>query len=328
MDSYHSYPKIYQLGHAYLSELLFDEVLVEEKLDGSQFSFGKFAISPLDFAIRADIPPQFIRCRSKGAEIHVDAPEKMFVEAVRSVQNVFPLLREGWTYRAEYLAKPKHNVLAYNRVPNGHLIIFDINTGNETYLSYEEKKAEAERLGFEVVPKLYQGKIESAEFFRDLLDRESILGGQKIEGVVVKNYSRFGRDKKALMGKFVAEAFKEIHNADWKDRNPGQADILTRLVEKYKTPARWNKAIQHLREAGQLEDSPKDIGKLIQETEGDILKECEDEIKSDLWHWAWSHVRRGCTHGLPEWYKEILLKKQFENPPPDVRSENLSGLAA
>ena len=35
-----SYPKIYNLGHKYLEELFLDDVLIEEKIDGSQISFG------------------------------------------------------------------------------------------------------------------------------------------------------------------------------------------------------------------------------------------------------------------------------------------------
>ncbi len=38
--SWHSYPKIYGLGHKAITELLSDNVMVEEKIDGSQFSFG------------------------------------------------------------------------------------------------------------------------------------------------------------------------------------------------------------------------------------------------------------------------------------------------
>lgn len=33
--SYHSYPKIYAIGHSALRELFLDEVTIEEKIDGS-----------------------------------------------------------------------------------------------------------------------------------------------------------------------------------------------------------------------------------------------------------------------------------------------------
>ena len=35
-----SYPKVYNLGHKAITDLLLDPIIVEEKVDGSQFSFG------------------------------------------------------------------------------------------------------------------------------------------------------------------------------------------------------------------------------------------------------------------------------------------------
>lgn len=296
LESWHSYPAIFALGHRAVAELLLDPVLVEEKIDGSQFSFGLFEDG--------------YRARSKGAQLNIIAPDSMFKRAVEVIQGL--RLHEGWTYRAEYLMKPKHNVMAYDRIPVKHLIVFDINTGHEAYVSWEEKAEEAARLGLEVVPRLSAGVIEDLQHFRALLDTPSCLGGQKVEGVVVKNYARFGPDKKVLMGKFVSEAFKEVHAKAWRADNPTSRDILDRLIDTYKTPARWQKALQHLREAGQIEDSPRDIGLLMKEVAPDVEKECSEEIKDKLWQWAWPHIRRGIIRGLPEWYKERLLEKQFE----------------
>ena len=233
----------------------------------------------------------------------------MFAKAVKVVEGLD--LIDGWTYRTEYLQKPKHNSLAYDRIPRNYLIIFDINTGNEEYMPYIEKTQEAIRVGLEIVPILYEGMVESPEQLLSLLDTPSILGGQKIEGVVIKNYTRMGLDKKALMGKYVSEAYKEVHKAEWKKSNPTQGDVLQTLIEAYKAPARWNKAVQHLREAGELEQSPRDIGKLIVEAKADLKKECEEEIKEALYKWAIPKILRGCVAGLPEWYKEQLLKSQF-----------------
>jgi len=208
-DSWHSYPSIFAIGHRALAELLLDPVIVEEKVDGSQFSFGVFD---------QENGERVIRCRSKGAQLNIVAPEKMFAEAVGVVQSLD--LHPGWTYRAEYLKKPKHNALAYDRIPEKHLIVFDINTGHEEYMPYTRKAEECARLGLEIVPLVFEGRIENIEHFRSMIDRTSALGGQKVEGVVVKNYQRFGPDKKVLMGKFVSEAFKEVHAAEWKAANP------------------------------------------------------------------------------------------------------------
>ena len=305
MTSWHSYGKIYALGHREVKPLFDDPVVVEEKVDGSQFSFGYITNQEGELQLR---------CRSKGAELNLECPEKMFERAVETVKALQPQLHPDWTYRGEYLNRPKHNALAYDRAPDKHIIIFDIAVGEEEYLAYPDKVAEAKRLGLECVPMLDCGMV-GLERIRELLNTTSILGSQKIEGVVIKNYLKTAADKKTLMGKFVSEAYKEVHNSTWKETNPGQNDILIRLRTKYATPARWAKAVQHLREAGQLEDSPKDIGKLMKEVQQDVLTEEKDAIIADVWKWVEPHLRRGVTGGLPEWYKEQLLKLQFEKEP-------------
>lgn len=315
MSSWHSYPSIYNMGHRAIADLLTHYVNVEEKVDGSQFSFGLVPASGVDI----DYPgmeKMSLKVRSKGAVMHPDAPEALFKEAVETVKRLAAegLLTPGWTYRGECLKKPKHNALAYDRVPNGNIIIFDINDGEESYLQYPAKKAEAERLGLECVPLLFSGKMESIEQFRSYLGTVSVLGGQTIEGVVVKPvlYNVFGLDKKVLMGKFVSEVFKEVHRKAWGESNPAGKDIIGQIGDVYRHQARWSKAVQHLREAGLLKEDVTDIGMVIREIPEDIKKEHEDEIKETLFKWAWPHIRRAVTRGLPEWYKEKLLARQFE----------------
>lgn len=266
-------------------------------MDGSQFSFGRFNGE--------------LRCKSKGAEINVEYPEKMFQNAVDVVKELN--LADGFTYRAEYLKTPKHNVLAYDRIPHNHLIIFDISVGIEKYLSYTAKFNECARLGLECVPILFEGKIEDPASVVELLQTISVLGGQKVEGIVIKNYRRYGIDGKILIGKYVSEAFKEVHSAEWREANPTKTDIVNHLIASYKTPARWNKAIQHLREAGKLTDSPKDIGMLIKEVQEDIEAEEKEEIKNKLYANVIQHIKRGVVGGLPEYYKEHLMKQQFQS---------------
>ena len=294
--SWHSYPKIYAIGHRAINRLFVGPVIVEEKIDGSQFSFG--------------VIDGELRIRSKGQQMVVDAPEKMFNKAVETVKELVPLLVNGWTYRAEYLQKPKHNALAYDRVPAKHLAIFDVNTGHGAYMDYDAKCIEAERLGLECVPRLHFGTIETAEELRALLTKSSMLGGI-IEGVVVKNYAQFGEDGKVLLGKFVSEAFKEVHKKEWGESNPAGKDIVDRIGDGLRMPARWHKSIQHKREDGTLEGDPRDIGDLIKRIQSDVKEECEAEVKDALFAWAWPHLQRKCIAGFPEWYKQKLLGDAF-----------------
>jgi RNA ligase-like protein len=284
-----SYPSIYALGHRYIADLFDGPVTVEEKIDGSQFSMAR---------INGELV-----CRSKGQQIVVSAPEKMFGPAVETAQKLD--LRDGWVYRCEYLKSPKHNTLAYSRIPKDHLILFDVLRSYETYLSPAEKKFEAVRLGLEVVPCFFDGET-CVEDLRPFMERESILGGCKIEGVVVKNYARFGTDKKILIGKFVSEAFKEKHQHKWKKSNPGPADMVKHIISELKTEARFRKAVQHLRDAGKLTGTPTDIGPLLAELASDTEREESDAIKEALFKHFWPNIRRGISAGFPDWYKKEI----------------------
>jgi len=311
------YPTVYNLGHREVEGIFDDDVIVEEKVDGSQFSFGMMLsgeVITLDSkdGTSKDYPQYELHCRSKGKVMILDAPEKMFQHAVDSIIARQDLLHPGWVYRCEYLAKPHHNVLCYNRVPEGYLIGFDIAIGEEIYLSPEDKYREFDRIGLETVTLLYSGKVNNIDQFAVFLDHISILGGTTIEGVVVKNYEKFTREKKVMIGKHVSEKFKEVAGGEWRKANPTNGDVTELLISRYRTPARWQKAVLHLAEQGVLENSPRDIGSLIKEVQADVEKECAEEIKDILYKHFSSKINRGIISGLPEWYKEELLKSAFE----------------
>lgn len=295
-----SYGSIYQLGHRATAELFLDPVLVEEKVDGSQISFG--------------VRDGELHVRSKSVPIVIGAEPKQFKKAVDHLLSVKDRMIDGWTYRGEAVTSPKHNTLAYDRCPSGYVALFDVECGEQTYVSPQQKAAIASELDLEAVPVIYSGNVTGPDQIRAMLDRVSFLGGQKIEGVVVKNYLRFGPDKKVLLAKFVSEAFKEVHRKDYKARNPNRADVLETIIESLRTEARWNKAVQHLRDRGELQEAPQDIGPLMKELAADVEKECEEEIKERLYAWARKDVLRGVQKGLAEWYKARLMGEAFDTP--------------
>ena len=102
-----SYPSIFNFGHKAIETLTDYPVIIEEKVDGSQFSFMRGEDGIIHF-------------RSKGAEIYFDGEncnQKMFTAGCRAVWYVRDNLHPGWIYRGEYLSKNKHNALVYDRVP-------------------------------------------------------------------------------------------------------------------------------------------------------------------------------------------------------------------
>lgn len=296
---FNSFPKLWALGQKHIQSIFESEVEITEKVDGSQFSFGTIDGK--------------VVCRSKGKIINMDAPEKMFqkgVEYVRSIANILPDNVQFW---GEYLNKPKHNTLCYDRTPKNNIALFGMMKDGEFISDYETLTKYAENLEVDVVPLIYKGTITPEEVL-SLIKRKSFLGSIEVEGVVVKNYNKdyfLGGEYFPIMcGKYVSEKFKEVHGKNWKKENTGKGKWGT-FCEQYKTPARWDKAVQHLKEKGELTESPKDIGNLIKEIQQDIKEEEKENIKEALWNIFGKELLRESTKGLPEWYKEQLLKGEI-----------------
>jgi hypothetical protein len=295
--SWSSYPKIFQFGHGAVAEVVNARVLVEEKIDGSQFSFG--------------LIDGRLRIKSHHQDISDIVGEYgLFTEAIAYVRTLHEkgLLHPGWTYRGEVLQRPCHNRLAYERVPKHHIVGFDVCTGPEVYLEYNDKCLEFRRLDLETVPYYYFGQLPNVDTIDTFLGRTPLLGGKHIEGVVFKAYGRYGEDKKTLMAKYVHPAFRETKTPDEYTKS---VDFTQGLIDTYRSEARWDKAIQRLKEQGKLGNEPKDIGPLIGAITKDIEEECGDEIRRKLWKRYWPHVARGCTGGFAEYYKRKLMEGAF-----------------
>ncbi len=297
------YPKIFSIGHREILDLFNEEVEVTEKYDGSLFGFGKINNE--------------LHCRSKNVQIDLEHPPKMFELAVERILSKQTKILNNTTYYAEYLNKPKHNVLSYGRVPHNNLALFGVKMGDEFLSNYDELQYHAELLDIEPVRLLYKGVVKDEEDLFKFMELESLLGGCKIEGIVCKNYSRSfllsgkGQYFPIMCGKFVSEQFKERNNAEWK-KNKANRAVLQAHAEGFRTEARWNKSIQHLKEQGKLLNEPKDIGILIKEIQHDIVEEEKENIKDFLWSHFSGSILRLAIKGFPEYYKERLLKNSFK----------------
>lgn len=298
-----SFPKIFAIGTDYIQDIFKNSVEITEKIDGSQFVFGK---------IKGEL---FLR--SKGAQLFIDNPTKMFQEAIDYIISIEDKITNNTIYFCEYLKTPKHNVLGYERIPKNHLILFGVS--DETGTSFKKKHTElikiTKSLDIDVVPLLYKGRIKKADELLDFMEKESFLGKVKTEGIVVKNYKQpfllGGQPIPLMMGKYVSEKFKEVHRTTWKRDNTSKGKWEL-FIEGFCTEARWQKAVQHLREKGKLENEPKDIGKLMKEINLDIISEEKENIKEFLWKEFGNELLRKASKGMPEWYKKQLLKKTFE----------------
>lgn len=250
--------------------------------------------------------------RSKGKEQDLDNPDMMFELGVEYIKRIADLIPDNMTFYGEYLNKPKHNTLAYDNIPKNHIALFGAyNSATREHFSMSYVEAFAKKFNMDTVPVLYRGSEATPEMVLELVkDRVSYLGGQNIEGVVVKAYKPWmflGQIPQTVMsGKYVTEEFKEVHNKNWKAENTGKGKLEV-AISQYRSEARWNKAIQHLRDDGRLTESPKDIGELIKEVRKDISLEEKENIKDQLWSIFKNDFLSYATSGLPQWYKEKLV---------------------
>ena len=297
MSMFSAFPKIFALGTDYVREICDGPVEITEKVDGSQFAFGV-------------IDGELV-CRSKGKQLVLDAPEKMFSGAVEYAQSISHLLLDGYVFYAEWLQKPKHNMLAYTRVPRNGLALFAVKVSSHTFdSSHASLSTWADALEIDVAPLVFEGKTDHSAIL-EMLDRESFLGGPKIEGVVVKNYAKpyliGGHSVPVMSAKYVSESFKEVHREGWGKEHTSRGRFED-FKEGFRTEARWEKAVQHLREAGQIAGEPRDIGALIKEVQRDIREEESEAIKAFLWGEFGKEILRKSVAGLPGWYKRRLVE--------------------
>ncbi len=311
MGKLHGYGKIWNLGHRAIRDIFSGPVKIQEKVDGSQFSFG----------VRDD-DELFIR--SKRADIFPGAKNGQFTMAVDTVVRLF---EEGklinWaTYRGEAVTKPRHNHLAYERHAKGGIVLFDVDRGEEDLVDYDILCEIAQGLGVDVAPQyigdLIVSNIEGLNFY---LTMPSVLGGEDgIEGIVIKpvNLMFDATTGKTLRAKLVRPEFREKATRSWKAANPNRNDFITTIIKSLTTEARFRKAIQAARDEGALEYSNCDIGPLLGRITKDIHDEEADDIKEALFKHFWrKSISRGVTRGFPQFYQAWLLEQQFNEEDED-----------
>lgn len=298
-----SYPKIHSLGTKYVQDIFMEPVEITEKLDGSQIGWGK-------------VDGEFV-VRSKGTIINKDNPDNLFQEGVAYLKSIVSKIPDNMFFYGEYFKRPKHNTLCYDRIPKHHIALFGVLSLPDLFSSdYRLIEEWAEIFDIEPIPLLHRGMITSKEQYESLMDSVSILGRAKIEGIVIKNYQRSlvinqNYVQPITCAKLVSEEFKEVHRGRWKDEET-KGGKLEQFYNQFRTPARWAKAVQHLRERGELTDTPKDIGALFKEVSIDIEAEEKEFIMEQLYLMHKKDLLKHATHGMPEWYKmEIASQSNF-----------------
>ncbi len=305
-----SYPKVFNLGHPSAASVFFGDYCIEEKVDGSQFSFGVDANG-------------VFHCRSKGAVIDIENPPNLFAKAVGTARSLFldGKLDTGYIYRAEAVQSPRHNAITYERAPETGMILFDVETPNG-FLGCGIKDVIGSETGLEVVQHFAVESGAPSEAMIDaLLHQDSMLGLAKVEGVVFKNYkqpSAYGPMAfPVTFVKYVNPSFRELNahrqKTEW---STASADVVNVVLSSFNREAIWKKAVQHLGDAGLLQSAPQDIGPLLKEINTDFEAENRAVVEEILYKKFRDKVMKGLTDGFPQWYKAELAKTVLSEDAP------------
>lgn len=289
---------------------------VQEKLDGSQISF----VTNLKYDA-SDPKSERLLFYNKGGAI--SPTNKIFLRTM----NMLTVLASRvafdpqYVYHGEAIGTVNHGVVKYGRVPKYYVVLYDLATLDGKYLHHEKLKAEADRLGLEVAPVLFQNKepaISPYEVCQRLVDEitagkiPSLLGGTP-EGVVLKHHAFFSKGKHvATKLKLVTPAFRESHAMKQHKEQVTPASCIEEIGKSYSLEPRFHKAYQHMRDAGKLKHTMDDVLKIKEELDDDLERECRDEIMMYLWAELAPYVKRACRTGFDEWYKRQLETKQAE----------------
>jgi hypothetical protein len=308
-----SYQKIFHLGDPHVEALLHGPVVIQEKVDGSQFRWQK-----VDGELR------FGSHHVNFGDAH--PPDKLFMSAVAYLSGIADRIPEDIVFFGEVLEKPKHNTIAYERIPTNHIMLFDVfSTTTQSWLDPARVIRDC-NLEIDGPRVLSEGRGEdyTLESIEKILASQSYLGGAVIEGVVVKNYSQPSADRFHQIGfcagKMVRASFREENAQNWQ----GHGSIVDQISLRFKTTARFEKAYIHARDAGEIESSMRDMVPLLRWMDLDIEEEVKEAAMEMFWADSKREIEKRLKSGMAEWLKAKLLEKQFENqgiqPSPVIQS--------
>lgn len=294
-----AYPKIFAIGTVYIKDIFNDSIEITEKIDGSQFAFGK---------IKGNVV-----MRSKNTILYPETADRMFWPAMEYVDSIVDRLPNNIVFYTEYLRHPKHNSIRYDITPKNHLALFGVYNAESDMFLQDNLREFAGWLCIDIAPVLYSGRVDSIDILKTFLSFQSYLGGSKVEGIVVKNYEKRwiigDRPMPLMAGKLVSESFKEVNRHVWAASST--TNKIDAFYKSFRTVPRWEKALQRAREDGWLKRDLSDIGKLIRSIHEDIEIEEEAEIKNFLYREFSGNVMRASTAGFAEWYKTQLADGSF-----------------
>ncbi|WP_405101630.1 RNA ligase family protein [Oceanobacillus sp. FSL H7-0719] len=264
------------------------EVIVMEKLDGANASFG---------LIEGEL-----KCFSRNKELNENDGLRGFREWVLKNINADELLPNA-IYFGEWLVK---HTINYPKDAYHQFYLFDIySTLYDKYNSFDLVEMESERLNLKLAPVFYKGEFQSLDHVNSFVGKSAI--GEDGEGIVVKNYSYVDKHGNQIFTKIVSDSFAEKKDVK-KQKLPSNANELDNFIDTYLTNARVEKMIYKLVDNGVINE---DFG--IEDT-GTILKNSGSLIVDDILEEEMDSllkiVKRKISKKYPNKVREVITSIQ------------------
>ena len=284
------YIKIKALGTLETEGIFDGKVVVQEKVDGANFSFF-VEDNKLTFASRN--------------MVMVDKKNAGNWKAMLPVTEAFNQHKDKFNPNYLYVGEStqKHTI-SYDLIPG--FIGYDIwNEETESFLYWKDSKVIFESLGLEFIHVHFER--DGSEIIMEELEeciKDSAYKEGESEGVVIKNYN------KQIFAKIVTDDFKEQNRAVFKGTNqpPKEGNSTISIASTYSTDARIEKIIHKLVDEGTVLDMSM-IPILFNAVSEDIFEENAVEIYHTFDKIDFKHLRRIVAKKCIPVLKGILLER-------------------
>jgi len=282
------------------------DVIIQEKIDGSQLS-----ICNIDGKLHF---------YNKNKEI--TATSKPFLNSYLSLVDKPHLFKKGYIYHGEAMNSIQPNTIRYEREPLYFWIIYEIVKDDGISLSPEQVLECIKDTGLEYIRPIFYNFICAKYYdYVQIANKciteinegkiKSVLGG-KPEGVVLKALNHKKENGKIVNTryKFVRTEFSEM-NRMRKKKLPTLLDteIVDGIGDVYNVHARFQKAVQHLKEADKWKDGDimRNQSAMVNELDIDLLKECKEDIKTMLFIRFFPQICKAARSDLTKFLKNDCL---------------------
>lgn len=289
-----TYPKINRLGKEETDGILTGVISVSEKIDGANLSVW------LDEGV--------LHVGSRNNDLTENGNTfNGAVEYCNKHKGIQSFLAEYPNCRlyGEWLVR---HTLSYNETAYKKFYLFDIwNETTEVFFPQEEVQKIAKEYSIEVVPDLGVYTNPSLEELTKLMEGKSDVGGDKKEGIVLKNLDYINKFGELSYAKIVSESFKEDNGVIFGGNNK-HSDTYWEMyiVNKYIDVARVQKIMNKIQPLVEERLDMKHIPRIMGTVYHDVITEEAWEIANKVQSVNYTNLQRVAYKKIKQVYVDIL----------------------